>query len=108
MSANETQVGGNHYKKHRIQHWDVAADQNMDYFQGQITKYVMRWKDKNGIEDLKKAQHILAKYIEVAEAGLITDHRMCIAVKVTGTHQPLAPGATCLFCGVVAPGTPQP
>lgn len=68
MSANNRQVGGGHYRK-GIQHWDFAAAQNMDYFQGQITKYICRWKDKNGIEDLRKARHFLDKYIELSTPG---------------------------------------
>ena len=69
ITANDIQVGGDHYrKKGTIQHWDFAAARGYDYFQGQITKYVDRWKDKNGIEDLKKARHFLDKYIEIAEA----------------------------------------
>lgn len=67
MSANKTQVGGSHYKVGGEEHWDRVARLGMDYFQGQITKYVERWKAKNGIEDLKKAQHFLQKYIEVEE-----------------------------------------
>lgn len=67
--ANDTQVGGSHYKSSPIQHWDFAAANDYDYFQGQITKYVDRWKRKNGIEDLKKAAHFLQKYIELAEAA---------------------------------------
>lgn len=63
-NANETQVGGNHYKE-GIQHWDYAASHDFDYFQGQITKYVTRWKKKNGIQDLFKARHFLEKYIEI-------------------------------------------
>jgi len=62
--ANERQVGGNHYAG-KIQHWDIVADHDLDYFQGQITKYVMRWKKKNGIQDLEKARHFLDKYIEL-------------------------------------------
>ena len=65
MAANSRQVGGAHYGKVGRQHWDVVADFGLDYFQGQITKYVMRWRDKNGIEDLRKAQHFLEKYIEL-------------------------------------------
>ena len=61
--ANERQVGGTHYQN-KIQHWDWVASNDLDYFQGQITKYVARWKNKNGVEDLKKAQHFLEKYIE--------------------------------------------
>ena len=68
MSANDKQVGGQHYKGMTPdipQHWDIVSMHNLDYFQGQITKYVMRWKNKNGVEDLLKAQHFLEKYIEL-------------------------------------------
>jgi hypothetical protein len=66
MEANEVQVAGDHYKKHgELQHWDVVNHFELDYFQGQITRYVFRWKDKNGIEDLHKAAHYLQKYIEL-------------------------------------------
>lgn len=68
MSANEYQVAGQHYRKTKIQHWDYAASNNFDYFQGQITKYVTRWKDKNGLQDLEKAKHFLEKYIEIEKA----------------------------------------
>ena len=70
MKANERQVGGVHYqvKGSELQHWDVVAHFDLDYFQGQITKYVMRWRDKNGVEDLEKAAHYLEKYIEVEKA----------------------------------------
>ena len=64
MKANERQVAGNHYKS-SIEHWDYVVANQLDYFQGQITKYVTRWKNKNGIDDLLKAQHFLEKYIEV-------------------------------------------
>jgi hypothetical protein len=65
--ANSRQIGGSHYKS-EIQHWDYVVANRLDYFQGQITKYVTRWREKNGIEDLKKAQHFLEKYIQVEEA----------------------------------------
>lgn len=66
-SANERQVGGDHYRRNgtEVQHWDYAVMKNLDMFQYQITKYVERWRDKNGIIDLEKAQHFLEKYIEV-------------------------------------------
>jgi len=67
MAANDTQVGGSHYKKGGEEHWDRVYRLNLDYFQGQITKYIERWKDKNGLEDLRKARHFLDKYIELAE-----------------------------------------
>ena len=67
MNANDKQVGGRHYNT-PIQHWDYVVANDLDYFQAQITKYVTRWKKKNGIQDLEKAQHFLQKYLEVAKA----------------------------------------
>ena len=64
--ANSTQVGGGHYSS-QIQHWDYVVANDLGYFEGQITKYVTRWRKKNGLEDLKKAQHFLNKLIEVEE-----------------------------------------
>ena len=68
-SANSTQIGGSHYQAVSIQHWDFVWANKLDYFQGQITKYVTRWKKKNGVQDLHKARHFLQKYIELAEAA---------------------------------------
>mgnify|MGYP003406630110 CR=1 FL=1 len=68
MSANEKQVGGEHYKNDDgPQHWDMVYAFKLDYFQGNITKYLFRWRKKHGVEDLKKAMHYLEKYIEIAE-----------------------------------------
>lgn len=66
IPANERQVGGKHYHT-AIQHWDYVHANQLDYFQGQITKYVTRWKRKNGLEDLRKAKHFLDKYIELIQ-----------------------------------------
>jgi methyl coenzyme M reductase subunit C-like uncharacterized protein (methanogenesis marker protein 7) len=66
MGANDRQVGGTHYNPgSQLQHWDLVDIYGWDYYQGMITKYVMRWRDKNGIEDLEKAAHYLEKYLEI-------------------------------------------
>lgn len=74
MKANDHQMSGNHYRAmgDKIQHWDIATMYQWDPFQYQITKYVMRWKDKHAthverLQDLKKARHFIDKYIEEAE-----------------------------------------
>lgn len=67
MSANEKQVGGSHYKT-KIEHWDWVHANDLNYFEGQITKYVARARKKNGLEDLEKARHFLDKYIEIIKA----------------------------------------
>ncbi len=65
MSANSRQVGGSHYQK-PIQHWDFVASNDYGYLEGQVTKYLFRWRDKNGMQDLQKAAHFLQKLIEVS------------------------------------------
>lgn len=68
-NANDRQEGGNHYKGKAVQPWDYIVGNNLGYLEGNVVKYVSRWKDKNGVEDLKKARHYLDKLIEVAEAN---------------------------------------
>lgn len=67
-TANNTQVGGSHYQG-RIQTWDYIIAQDLGYLEGNIVKYVSRWKKKNGLEDLEKARHYLDKLIETAKEG---------------------------------------
>jgi hypothetical protein len=64
-TANDKQVGGDHYKQSNIQHWDWSWASGHDPFQYQITKYVDRHFKKNGLQDLLKAKHFLEKYIEL-------------------------------------------
>lgn len=71
MSANEKQVGGEHYRQQKIQHWDLVAELGLDYYVGNITKYLFRWRDKNGVEDLEKALHYMEKYLELVKTGKI-------------------------------------
>jgi len=61
---NDYQIAGDHYKKQKINHWDYVLENNIPYMEAQVIKYVSRWRDKNGLEDLRKAQHYLAKLIE--------------------------------------------
>jgi hypothetical protein len=61
------QVGGDHYMDKAIQPWDYIIANNLGYLEGNIVKYISRWKDKGGVDDLRKAQHYLAKLIEVSD-----------------------------------------
>ena len=67
--ANKVQVAGNHYKGKTIQPWDYIAANELGYFEGNIVKYVSRWRDKGGIDDLRKARHYLDKLIELELDG---------------------------------------
>lgn len=63
-----TQVGGDHYVKRKIGPWDIWREYDMNAFEGAVLKYLLRWRDKNGVEDLKKARHTLDKLIELEES----------------------------------------
>lgn len=66
-SPKSTQVGGNHYSKMKVQPIDFITANGIGYIEGNIIKYVCRYKSKNGVEDLKKAQHYLQMLIEQEE-----------------------------------------
>lgn len=64
------QVGGDHYPKDGIQHWDfISYNFGPGYLIGNATKYITRWRKKNGVEDLKKARHYVIKLMEGYQAG---------------------------------------
>jgi hypothetical protein len=62
--AMEHQVGGNHYKNKSIQPIDYIIGNNLGFCEGNVIKYVTRYKDKNGVEDLMKAKQYIEFLIE--------------------------------------------
>ena len=70
MSKKEKVKHPSHYNK-GIEMWDYAHSHNLDFFEGNIVKYITRWKDKNGIEDLHKAKQYLDKLIELEEKNIV-------------------------------------
>ena len=56
-SALDVQVGGGHYKNYAIQPVEFITKNNIGFLEGSIIKRVVRWRDKNGIEDLNKIKH---------------------------------------------------
>lgn len=79
--ALDTQVGGAHYKDLKIQPVEFIHANNIGYFEGNVIKYVSRWRSKNGIADLEKAKHYIELLIELetAHAGV---------EKAQGAHSP--------------------
>lgn len=63
MSANDH--GPGHYKDKPIQVWDYVVSNNLGYLEGNVIKYVSRWRQKGGVEDLRKAKHYIEKLIEM-------------------------------------------
>lgn len=62
--ANTRQVGGAHYAS-AYQHWDFVYEVlNGDYLRGCASKYAVRWRKKNGMQDLEKLAHYIQKAAE--------------------------------------------
>jgi len=72
-SALDRQPGGSHYKSYAIQPVEFIAKNNIPFIEGNIIKYVVRHRDKNGIEDLEKAKHYIEMLIEFEQAKYIVD-----------------------------------
>lgn len=69
-NANARQVAGTHYASaDGVQHWDLIDTYRVGYLEGCASKYVTRWRRKNGVQDLQKAEHYLQKLYQV-RAGL--------------------------------------
>lgn len=64
-NALEKQEGGNHYKGYSIQPIEYIHANNIPFAEGSVIKYVTRWRDKNGVADLKKAIHFIELLIEL-------------------------------------------
>lgn len=65
VSALNVQVGGGHYKERAIQPIEYIHANNLNYSEGAIVKYITRWRDKNGFEDLEKIKHYVDLLIEM-------------------------------------------
>lgn len=59
MNATKTQIGGNHYTKLRMQPMEFTMKHKWDSCAHSVLKYVVRYRDKDGLADLKKALHCL-------------------------------------------------
>jgi hypothetical protein len=65
FDALSKQVAGSHYKDLPIQPVEFIYANAIGYFEGNVIKYVSRWRKKNGIADLEKAKHYIELLIEL-------------------------------------------
>lgn len=64
MKASDQQIGGNHYKRVKYQHFDFVSRWGLPWGLSNALKYLCRYKNKNGAEDLDKALHYIKLYHE--------------------------------------------
>lgn len=65
MNSTKHQIGGTHYKDLAIQPVEYIHKNRLGFIEGCVVKYVTRWKQKGGVEDLKKARHFLDLLIDM-------------------------------------------
>lgn len=65
MTALDVQVAGNHYKAMKIQPVEFIHANKIPYLEGNVIKYVSRWRSKDGVADLEKAKHYIDLLIEL-------------------------------------------
>lgn len=65
MSALDIQIGGSHYRNKGIQPIELIVALNLNFIEGNIVKYITRYKEKNGVQDLMKCIHYSQLAIEL-------------------------------------------
>lgn len=83
MSALDVQRGGDHYKNLSIQPVEFVMKNHMGFCEGNVVKYVTRWRNKGGLQDLDKAQHFIQFLIEDSPYQTV-QHFMSIAFHQRG------------------------
>lgn len=64
-SALDVQAGGDHYKSMKIQPIEFIHANGLDFFQGNMLKYLCRHKSKGGVDDLMKVIHYAQLALEL-------------------------------------------
>ena len=64
MKSYKKQVGGSHYKNYKIQPVEFIIKNNIGFVEGNIIKYILRFKEKGGVQDLLKAKHYIELLID--------------------------------------------
>jgi hypothetical protein len=66
-SKPKAQVGGTHYSSLAIEPIQFIETNQLGYHEGNVVKYVSRWRNKNGVEDLRKAMWYIERLISIEE-----------------------------------------
>lgn len=66
MTAFDIQVGGSHYRDMAIQPAEYCEKNKLSFCEGNVVKYVTRWRSKGGVQDLEKARHYIDMLITLA------------------------------------------
>jgi len=70
MSALDIQVGGGHYKSRAMQPIEYCQKNQLNACETSIIKYATRWRDKGGVEDLRKSRHYVQLLRELSSSNI--------------------------------------
>jgi hypothetical protein len=73
MSAKDYQVQGDHYASKAIQPIEYIMSNTVGFCEGNVIKYISRWREKGGLNDLLKAKHYIEFLIEEWEIDCNND-----------------------------------
>lgn len=59
MESQRKQVGGDHYVRHAIDPFNIIDEYKLDFYEGNVLKYILREKGSDRVQDLLKARHYL-------------------------------------------------
>ena len=62
--ALDMQIGGDHYANKKIQPIEYIMANNLNFCEGNVVKYITRWREKGGVESLRKIKHYVDFLIE--------------------------------------------
>lgn len=80
MKAIESQVGGSHYKDMAFQPIELIAALRCSFIQGCIIKYISRYKNKNGAQDIRKCIHYAQLAIELDDKRRCNDKALSMNI----------------------------
>jgi len=67
LKATDKQIGGKHYTGFKIQPIEFIVKNKLSFIQGCVIKYICRFENKNGIEDLEKIKHYCDLQIQLLQ-----------------------------------------
>lgn len=110
------QVGGSHYVRCSLQPWEVIERNELDFWEGNVIKYVLRYRHKDGLQDLLKAKHYLEYLINREEKNVptitqerqfpqVNEHSLLHVQLSTDSPSPLPPNCPWGVASVTAPSS---
>jgi len=65
--ARDKMIGGEHYRQGGIQPIEYIHANSLSFCEGNVVKYITRWRHKDGLKDLEKAKHYIELLMELED-----------------------------------------